>query len=474
MFFESKLKKKSFSASTLSMAGFLLTLSSYDLNAVPAASSSVVNATIGGSKVSFYIPSGQSVSSVTQAYSDSGLSNGYYVYAGKVYYNGGYYSLSSATSAVTPESVSSKSTDVFAGSTDVKEYEKKAEFNNGVVTDAVVSAVAAVKVFTPSTTATSKTDKNDDSNSPVQFKQFNAKETSVERLESVMRVASEQGPVVRSSGNVRVWLSPYTNFNNQSGKNSSKGYIAGSLMGVDYVGSNDKYSVGLVSGFGFGKQEAKADSRNKFDVKALIGGLTGSYKAWENGSVDLAYLRASTTVDEKRFVNVSNQTAANSHKITADIIDLEVSHSFKMSDAWSARVNGGHLYIHEKTGAYTEKDAGINNKRVSAEKARSAEVYLGGSVTWTQRSDSRMSVTGGYEIGQEYSKSASVVNVGHGQNYSYNTSTRKDTGKKTTHYLSAFATFAKDSHWVFSGGYQGSIKKGLVNTGLFVKAAYKF
>ncbi|MDP2193190.1 MAG: autotransporter outer membrane beta-barrel domain-containing protein [Alphaproteobacteria bacterium] len=304
---------------------------------------------------------------------------------------------------------------------------------------------------------------------------FARNQGAISRTESIFKALAENGPVSVSSDQYRVWISPFTHHSNSTGEMAGREWLMGSLVGVEYRDLKNKYTIGLLGGGNFGHAREKGRSENGANFTGIDMGAYASYGAWEGGRIDATYVRSINDITQSRMTDI-NRIAKNNHKMTIDMIDAQTSHVFKLpGDQWSVRLNAGHFYTHEDSDGYTETGALHRNRRISATKGRTYEVYGGLGLRWNCRGEVwRTRVTAVYEYGKEYKKTRSTVRRSHGSSFNIHTFQRPDVTKARTHYASLYTTVNDKSGWKFFLGYNGAFTKNSVDTGFSVKVEKRF
>ena len=310
---------------------------------------------------------------------------------------------------------------------------------------------------------------------------YNAQATG-NHLEDILETLAKHGPLSMPVDDKRVWISPFYTFGRQQNAFSqpgNKSWLSGAIMGAEYRNLKQKWTVGLMSGLLYGRQEELGNSQSFTKTKGLSVGAYHSLTFLGEARYDIMGTRTLSFQDNQRHqIAAGNKDyyAISDHKMYTDVVDTKLTYLFILNQMWSVRPSLGNTYIRNQSGSYSERGAGIYNQNKNASNSSSNEVYggIGVRAGW-KFGEKKIRITGVYEHGYQYEKSGSPTVIALNIPGSAPIVTPQDNKKTKTHYVHANASYY-DAHTKlkFLVGYSGAYQQIQKNHSFTLKAEYRF
>lgn len=294
--------------------------------------------------------------------------------------------------------------------------------------------------------------------------------------QTIFRELDQIGQVEVKNSSYRLWARPFYQYSKDTSDNPSKGWNAGSLFGLVYKNNEKAFSLGVVTGFDFGKAQS-----NAVDIKTssngYMYGVQASYGVWNNAAIDFLYLGSTTKIKLKR-TDVAGIASASTRK-KSDVFNIRLSHYLtETNNKWMLGGIIGHQWTYAKIGAYAETGAGNNNMSLAEVKGRAADAFLGARFIWNglnkdAASDAwKWQLRGDYFLRYKYKAKGNnyiARDIADNQSVTLNYVPRKG----WAHQVEALASVQRNA-WSF--GLSGNITfaKKYMSAGLQLGARYRF
>ena len=171
---------------------------------------------------------------------------------------------------------------------------------------------------------------------------YNAQATG-NRLEDILETLAKHGTLSMPVDDKRVWVSPFYTFGRQQNAFSqpgNKSWLSGAIIGAEYRNLKQKWTVGLMSGLHYGRQEELGNAKSFTKTKDLSVGAYHSLTFLGEARYDIMGTRTLSFQDNQRHqMTAGNKDyyAISDHKMYTDVIDTKLTYLFILNQMWSVR-----------------------------------------------------------------------------------------------------------------------------------------